>query len=438
MSGGQYNWSASGSPARLLEHSRAKLAVYREYLRRYVREMTKDIRISKLALNVVDGFCGGGVYRAEQGNDLVYGSPVIFLEVMQEMQAEVQARRTAQFQLDYRLHFVDKSPAALSSLQAVLKTQGFDKLVGTRVFLHQSTFEEALPSLLNDVSGRGNTIFVLDQYGYTAVPFEQLALIFNRLSKPEIILTFNYDQLVTWMQQYDRVNRTLLKLGVGAIGREEYELSIVEGHREFFIQRVLHQAFLSFASYFTPFFVMSRGSNMAYWLVHLSSHARAKHVMQRLHWEMSNTFSHFGGVGYNMLGYDPKHAPAGRQAYLFDDQALERTLYRMQDDLPPLVRAYGDGVQLWKLFSDTANDAPADAEILRQGVISLAEIGALEILTPTGGEKRSIATLKLNDIIRVPPQATLLLPGRPRPLFARQPSYLAGPPPTKRKPDLAK
>jgi hypothetical protein len=39
------------------------------------------------------------------------------------------------------------------------------------------------------------------------------------------------------------------------------------GGREFFTERTLHRTFLSFAKYFTPFFVMSRGSNMAYWLV---------------------------------------------------------------------------------------------------------------------------------------------------------------------------
>ena len=265
------------------------------------------------------------------------------------------------------------------------------------------------------------------------MPFEQLATIFGTLNKPEIILTFNYDQLVTWVQQYDRVNRALTKLGVGSIRREEYEQSVKDGQREFFIQRVLHRAFLTFASYFTPFFVMSRGSNMAYWLVHLSSHARAKHVMQRLHWELSNTFCHFGGVGYNMLGYDPNNAPAGSQAYFFDDKALDRTLYQMQDDLPPLVYAYGEGVQLWKFFASTANDAPVDADVLKQAVISLAEIGAIEILTPSGGEKRSITSLKLDDIIRVPRQTTLLLPGRHRPLFARQPSVLVGPPPPKKE-----
>ena len=171
---------------------------------------------------------------------------------------------------------------------------------------------------------------------------------------------------------------------------------------------------------------------MAYWLVHLSSHARAKHVMQRLHWELSNPFCHFSGVGYNMLGYDPNNAPAGSQAYLFDDKALDRALYQMQGDLPPLVYAYGEGVQLWKFFASTANDAPVDADVLKQAVISLAEIGAIEILTPLGGEKRSVTSLKLDDIIRVPRQTTLLLPGRHRPLFARQLNVLVGPPPPKK------
>ena len=104
----------------------------------------------------------------------------------------------------------------------------------------------------------------------------------------------------------------------------------------------------------------------------------------------------------------------------------------MQDDLPPIVYRYKDGVELWQLFADTANDAPGDAEVLKQAVIGLAELGGLEITTQRGGEKRSLANLKLTDRIRVPKQTTLLLPGRPKPLFARQPNNLVGPPRAKK------
>ena len=429
---GQYSWSKA-EPARLLEHSKAKHAIYREYLRRYVRERTQSILISRLTLNVVDGFAGGGVYMPETGNEVVYGSPIIFLEVMREMQIEAQARRKNPFLLDYRLHLVDQSPKAHASLMPTLRERGFGDLIGNRVYLHQKTFQEALPSLLADVGGRGSTIFVLDQFGYTDVPFGLLRSIFERLSKPEIILTFAYDQLVTWVQQYDKLNKALKSLGVGAIRREEYEEAMkIGGGREFFIQRTLSKAFLSFADYFTPFFIMSRGSNMAYWLVHLSVHAKAKHVMQRLHWELQNSFAHFGGVSYNMLGYDPNNAITGTQSYLFDDDAMTRTLWQMQTDLPKIIHGYPDGVELWKLFSDTANDAPGDAEVLKTAVISLAEMGGLEVRTQAGGEKRSLATIKLTDRIRIPQQPTFFLPGRPVPLFARQPNHLVGPPQAKK------
>ncbi len=75
----------------LLDHSKAKHGIYREYLKRYVRELTQDIRICHLRLNVVDGFAGGGIYMPERGTEPYYGSPIIFLEVMRDMQAEGQA-----------------------------------------------------------------------------------------------------------------------------------------------------------------------------------------------------------------------------------------------------------------------------------------------------------------------------------------------------------
>ncbi len=98
--------------------------------------------------------------------------------------------------LDYRVHLVDPNLGAHETLARTLAERGFGHLVGERVFLHQRTFEDALPSLLKDVKGHGSTIFALDQFGYTAVPFDLLRQIFATLSKPEVILTFVYDQLV--------------------------------------------------------------------------------------------------------------------------------------------------------------------------------------------------------------------------------------------------
>jgi hypothetical protein len=275
---------------------------------------------------------------------------------------------------------------------------------------------------LIDVKGRGATIFLLDQYGYTQVPLDLLRTIFSALLKPEVILTFAYDQLVTWVQEYDRLNRRLVDLGVPSIARDEYEVAVSQenGH-EFFVQRTLHRAFLSFAKYYTPFFIMSRKSNMAFWLVHLSMHARARDVMTGLHWELQNSFAHFGGVGHNMLGYDPNNPPPNMQAYFFDDDAHSRTLWKLQDDLPPLIRAYSDGVEFRQFFADIANESPGDSEVLKEALIGLAEVGVIRLLTKAGGEKRSIASLGSTDRLIIPQQPMFFFTGRPPPLFARQP-----------------
>jgi three-Cys-motif partner protein len=421
MSNWHYEWGLNVALPALGEHSKAKHNVYREYLRRYLREITKSGVVSRLLINVVDGFSGGGAYIPERGSAPYFGSPVILIETLQEMQIELQHRRREPFLLDWHLHLVDQDKDAHDVLRRTLTARGFSSLFGERVFLHTTPFQEALPALLIAVQKRGSTIFLLDQFGYTQVHFALLRQIFTTLPKPEIILTFAYDQLATWVQDYDRLNRVLQDLGVGGIQHNEYEVALsLPNGREFFIQRTLHRAFLSFARYYTPFFIMSRKSNKAFWLVHLSVHARARDVMTGLHWEMHNSFAHFGGAGQNMLGFDPNNPAPGFQAYMFDDDARQRTLWKLQDDLPPLVYAYQNGVEFRQFFADTANDCPGDSQILKEALVGLAEAGVIRLLTKGGGEKRSIASLSPTDRVIIPQQPAFFFTGRPPPLFARQ------------------
>ena len=146
-------------------------------------------------------------------------------------------------------------------------------------------FQDIAPSLIDRVVGRGRSIFILDQYGYTDVPFNLIQTISSTLKKPEVILTFGYDWLANFVQDYARLSKMLISIGVGPINRNEYD-ALRGTHRGvgLMIQRHLHKAFFRIAPYFTPFFITSRESNTAYLLLHLSSHPRARDVMAGMHW----------------------------------------------------------------------------------------------------------------------------------------------------------
>lgn len=420
----EYRWDFE-RPDFIGSHSKAKHEVIRDYVRRFLREVNKNPRRDRIRLNLVDGFSGGGVYRTGKDGERYYGSPVQLVEAMLEMERELQAARTKPFTLDWTLHLIDKSPSAISTLRRVLAERGHLGLVDQRIHIHRRAFEDAFPRLLERLKGDGKAIFILDQYGYTGVPLSILSQIFGELEKPEVIMTFAFEYLSGFVQDFADLNASLVKFGLQPTPREEYEAALAaKGGLEFLVQRRLHGAFLSVATYFTPFFITSRddaetgkgGSNLAYWLVHLSEHHHARNVMAGLHWEKQNHFAHFGQVGQHMLGYDPLRDNTDRIPYLFDTSAYALTTAKLTEDLPRIIRdRHPDGIPLIDFFAlpEICNGSTADFEIYRQVLSSAATQGLLAIRTKNGGEKRKLASLSPRDVLFVPPTPTLFALRRP-------------------------
>lgn len=129
---------------------------------------------------------------------------------------------------------------------------------------------------------------------YTDMPFGLLREIFRKLRASKAIITFAFDHLTVFVQTCAALNGAFGRIGMAALAREEYNASLTQpGGLEFLIQRRMRGALLNTATYFTPFFMTprsdggigARGSNPAYWLLHLSAHPLARDVMTRLYWE---------------------------------------------------------------------------------------------------------------------------------------------------------
>ncbi len=417
----EYGWRIGKEPPIIEPHSLTKHRVYEEYLLHYVRVLNTNPLIPKFQLTVVDGFAGGGAYLNPLDNNIYSGSPVRMIKAVEAAEALVNEKRRQQnidvpFHLSVEYFFIEKKAANYKYLTWYLEGQGFSPRLGQDIFTIHGEFTSILPDLLSKIatsSDKRRCIFLLDQYGYKDVPFSQIRKIFSHLPNAEIILTFATDWLIDYMSETPEYRRTLQKIGLEDMLDIQDLLEKKEDNQQwrYLVQSRLHRIIqsLSNAKYYTPFFILSRESNKSFWLVHLSNHPRAREVMTELHWQLKNHFSHYGGTGLQMFGYDPLKDDNltgledlfSTSEFSFDEVAREQTLKGIVEDLPRAIfQSFSDGITVGDFYSLVANQTPATTEHLREAIHLLSQSGELDVCGAKGERRRKPHSIRLDDIMR--------------------------------------
>lgn len=180
------------------------------------------------------------------------------------------------------------------------------------------------------------------------------------------------------------------------------------------VQRTLrdHARSITGAMYDTPFFIRPRGSRRALWFLHLSRHPTARDVMIQRHWDLHNTFEHYGRGDLGMLGWDTlkdsETLPLFRFGELDQRQMQKQLLESLPKELFGLVSE--QPVTLDALRHMLANRTAARFSDLDQTIVRLVEEREFEILDPDGKVRsRSLKRLSPTDRVALP--STLWLPG---------------------------
>ena len=401
-----YGWDPNG-PAPVLEHhSKVKHEILAAYLSAYVQRLLSNPNKPELKLTLIDGFCGGGLYRdADTGADAI-GSPLVMLKAMQEAEvlANVNRKKPVQFDIDY--FFIDTAPDATAQLTHVLDQRGYAHGANTNVHIIRSKFELQAHDLIQHVNRRmprsGRAIFLLDQYGYSEVPTSAVRMIMRCIPAAEVILTFNAASLLTYLTDKEgRGERLLKKAGVPEAlrGRAIEDIKLNQNDWRLFIQASLYPELVNEcgAPYFTPFFIRSDKGHGEYWFVHFSKHARARDVMTRIHWDKSNYFIHYGGEGLDMFG-GPAYSPSldsavGEQTGLgfeFGNREQQASIEALARQIPEQIYSAPDeGILFETLFDRNCNSSPAHADIYREAIARLrAEKELLVFGGPNNREKK--------------------------------------------------
>jgi three-Cys-motif partner protein len=416
-----YDWSHK-SPAAIEQHSVAKHEVLRAYLINYVQTLISTPYQEELKLTLIDGFSGGGIYKHAETNNIIYGSPIIMLDAIKEVDFLINKDRRKKINLKVDYFFVDSNKSACECLKNVLTDKGYKNEFDKSIFVRQSTFDGQADKIIDFIDRKSarskRAIFLLDQYGYSDVPTQLIRKILNSLPGAEVILTFNVAAFLTYATDNILTYKLLNKVGVPNTlrGRTIDDIKCSEKDWRLFIQSCLYQELVKNcgAKYYTPFFIRSSNGHGDYWLLHLSQHHRARDVMTQIHWQKNNYFIHYGDAGldmFSMIGYIPErdnnYTGQMELGFCFDDPAQDASVNALINEIPHIVYSKNDGISFGELFSTTCNNSPASAKIYRKAIGQLIDYKDVEVISQGGAQRRSPNTIHDKDQILVPRQKSL-------------------------------
>ena len=413
-----FKWHPDEPPPQIEPHSKAKLTVLRSYLRAYFDRLNVNPHREEFKLDLVDGFAGGGVFT--DGNATLSGTPIIMLEETAAARERLNEGRVKPLNIDCKFYFVDKKRAHTDHLRMALREREY-RVDGDSIVVQTGLFEDEVERILQSIRQRqpraGRAIFLLDQTGFSQVELALVSRIFSELPASEVILTFAADALINHLAETPQIAKAVAPLQLTTSQIRKYIEDRDGDAGRALVQRALrdHTRITTGAAYDTPFFIRPHHSRRALWFLHLSRHPTARDVMIQRHWDVQNTFEHYGRGDFGMLGWDALRDSGSLPLFQFREldaielhnqllDSLPRELFALASDQPVTMDAVRHAL---------ANRTAARFSDLDQVILQLFREKEFEILNPEGNVRsRALTRLRSTDRIALP--SISLLPGLSR------------------------
>ena len=408
-----FNWHPKDPPPCIDEHSKAKLEVLRSYLRAYFDRLNVNPSREEFRIDLVDGFAGGGTFL--DGEKIVSGTPLIMLEESKAAMERLNENRTKPLCFDCKCYFIEKEAAHAAHLQRVLKEREY-VLDDGRIVVRNSLFEDEVEDILAEVKHRqpraGRAIFLLDQTGFSQVELKIVAKIMRELPAAEVILTFAAEALTKHLANTPEMITMVAPLELTESQIQDLILLKNGNAGKALVQRTLreHIRLVTGATYDTPFFIRPKISRRALWFLHLSKHPTARDVMIQRHWEIQNTFEHYGSGDFGMLGWDTLRDLGTIPLFNFSEMDQDKLRTQLLNAMPRELfsLASEEPVTIDAMRHRFANRTAARYSDLDSIVLQLFREGEIEIL---GADNRvrstTLRNLRAFDRIAMPTQTRI-------------------------------
>ena len=235
-----------------------------------------------------------------------------------------------------------------------------------------------------------------------------MRLIYQSLPKSEVIVTYNFGSI------YDYMNDNAPFLTATApleLTPEHLRALLKERDRQagrYFAGRLLGKLFKAnvgsrFAS---RFFLHSDAASRDMWFVHYSKIPRSRLVMSEAHWAIKNSSITQGEAGLDMLGFRPKWESQIGLDFGFHHTDEGRMHAALMADLPRWLNQFDESAApTFDILLALSADNTAATETQFNGALRALETeGEIEVLTPSGGRKKTFAHLRAQHRIILPRQ----------------------------------
>ena len=408
----QFTWRPGAELPTIEAHTDAKLRLLEAYLDRYFDVVCALPQMDVLRIALVDAFAGGGLYRRD-GSPRI-GSPLTMIDAVQRAVVRINASRRKPLRIETKFFFVDADVDAIEHLRMILAATDIPQNLRDSIALRNASASNALPDIVREIaawSRRGRSIFFLDQCGYTDAPNRDVRLIYQSLPKSEVIVTYNFGAI------YDYMNDSTSFLAAMApleLSREHLRLLLKERPCQagrFFAGRLLGPMLkTNIGSRFASrFFLHSNDASRDMWFVHYSKVPRSRLVMSEAHWAIKNSSITQGAAGLDMLGFRPSWENQIGLDFGFEDTDEGRIHTALMTDLPRWLHQFDESSAptFDMLLALSADNTAATEDQFNSALRTLEDEGEVEILTPSGSEKRPNAHLRSQHRIMLPRQGKL-------------------------------
>lgn len=394
----QCYWSADGSHLpEVQHHTKVKHRVLESYVQQWVETLTGNGAHGVRVVTLVDGFCGGGMYR--DGDSLWEGSSIRMIRQLEEGLNNVKQRKPYH-ELDYEFIFIDSEPEHTQCLEIQLKNAGYEMHLRTgKCKIISGKFEENFQYCLDRVRARkGYSFFFLDPFGLDVTPAIVREIL--NLGRSEVLFNHMLSGLVRILKHRDGKYKNFFS----EFEADDYYRDKDLNNTDFRIRQAYlrDQALKLFrtegeAQFAHTFALMSNPRTVLYYLIHLASNPTALSVMRDTTWLQNNLDYqfHYGvyGVGYRTLD----ELNENLTIYDIEDKNIQFCVNRLTDQIMEFLYQKGD-LPFAQLISSTIEENPATRPLYVQAINHLQDAG--ELISERDGRITSSRIIRSKDIIK--------------------------------------